>query len=104
MVDAPASAATLAYVSPSKFGNPNVPPASSLVRLQQAAGAFSLQGVLPWKLPAGDVGVAFGGEWLDMTGGGEASRRKASVLCAVALVEIAAARHHRFGLVRVQAS
>ena len=58
-----ASAGTLAYVSPSKFGNPDVPPSSALVRLQQAAGAFSLQGVLPWKLPAGDVGVAFGGEW-----------------------------------------
>lgn len=58
-----ASAGALAYVSPSKFGNPNVPPSSALVRLQQAAGAFSLQGVLPWKLPAGDIGVAFGGEW-----------------------------------------
>ena len=31
--------------------------------MQQASGAVSLQGVLPWKLPAGDIGVAFGGEW-----------------------------------------
>ncbi|MBV9550158.1 MAG: TonB-dependent receptor [Alphaproteobacteria bacterium] len=57
------SAGTLAYVSPAKYGSPLVPPSSSLTRMQQAAGAFSLQGVLPWKLPAGDVGVAFGAEW-----------------------------------------
>ncbi len=29
----------------------------------QTAGALSLQGVLPWALPAGEIGVAFGGEW-----------------------------------------
>ncbi|MBV9548926.1 MAG: TonB-dependent receptor [Alphaproteobacteria bacterium] len=57
------SAGTMAYVAPAKYGSPTVPMANTLTRLQQAAGAFSLQGVLPWKLPAGDVGVAFGAEW-----------------------------------------
>ena len=62
--DGAASAATLAYISPAKFNAPNGKGlGTTLVRMQQASGAFSLQGVLPWKLPAGDVGVAFGGEW-----------------------------------------
>jgi len=62
--DGAASAATLAYVSPGKFNAPNGNGVgTTLVRMQQASGAISLQGVLPWKLPAGDIGVAFGGEW-----------------------------------------
>ena len=28
-----------------------------------SAAAFSMSGVLPWVLPAGEIGVAFGGEW-----------------------------------------
>jgi len=62
-----ASAGTLAYVSPAKYDitpyGQAQPMATSLTRMQQAAGEFSLQGVLPWKLPAGDVGAAIGGGW-----------------------------------------
>jgi outer membrane receptor protein involved in Fe transport len=36
---------------------------SIIANLQQEAGAVTLTGVLPWKLPAGDIGVATGGEW-----------------------------------------
>jgi hypothetical protein len=58
-----ASAATMQYVAPGKFNIPGPGNGTGLFRMQQASGAFSLQGVLPWKLPAGDIGVAFGGEW-----------------------------------------
>ncbi len=62
--DGAASTGTLSYVSPNKFNNASKDGmGTALIRMQQASGAFSLQGVLPWKLPAGDVGVAFGGEW-----------------------------------------
>ena len=30
---------------------------------QQEAAAFSMSGVLPWQLPAGEIGVAYGAEW-----------------------------------------
>jgi iron complex outermembrane receptor protein len=36
---------------------------STITQLSQSAGALSLSGVLPWALPAGEIGVAFGGEW-----------------------------------------
>ena len=62
--DGAVSAGTLSYVSPAKFNAANgLGLGTALTRMQQASGAFSLQGVLPWKLPAGDIGVAFGGEW-----------------------------------------
>ena len=34
-----------------------------LARSTQVAGAFSMNGVLPWQLPAGEIGVALGAEW-----------------------------------------
>jgi outer membrane receptor protein involved in Fe transport len=46
-------------LNPSKTGSQG----TVVVNLAQAAGAFSMAGVLPWALPAGEVGVAFGGEW-----------------------------------------
>ena len=61
------SAGTLSYVSPAKYDitpyGQSQPMSSSLTRMQQAAAEFTLQGVLPWKLPAGDVGAAIGGGW-----------------------------------------
>jgi len=61
------TAGTLSYVSPAKYavtpyGQPT-PYSTALTRMQQAAGEFSLSGVLPWKLPAGDVGVSIGADW-----------------------------------------
>ncbi len=61
------SAGTLQYTSPGKYAitayGQSQPLSTVMTRLQQASGALSLQGILPWKLPAGDVGVALGGEW-----------------------------------------
>ncbi len=34
-----------------------------IANMQQESAAFSMSGVLPWTLPAGEIGVAFGGEW-----------------------------------------
>ena len=34
-----------------------------LARTTQVAAAFSMSGVLPWALPAGEIGVAYGAEW-----------------------------------------
>ena len=36
---------------------------SITTQLTQSTGALSVSGVLPWVLPAGEIGVAFGGEW-----------------------------------------
>ena len=34
-----------------------------IARMQQEAAAFTMSGVLPWALPAGEIGAAFGAEW-----------------------------------------
>jgi len=36
---------------------------SVIAKMQQEAAAFSMSGVLPWVLPAGEIGAAFGAEW-----------------------------------------
>jgi outer membrane receptor protein involved in Fe transport len=46
-------------LNPAKTGILN----STLTQLTQTAGALSLTGVLPWQVPAGEIGIAFGGEW-----------------------------------------
>jgi outer membrane receptor protein involved in Fe transport len=72
-----ASSALLNYVKPSL--NYQVAEATGnqtngeldrlLVRMNQVEGAATMQGVLPWQLPAGEVGVSFGAEWrLDQSG------------------------------------
>ena len=49
--------------------NPGLNPAKTgiqdtiLVHMQQEAGALTMSGVLPWALPAGEIGVAYGAEW-----------------------------------------
>jgi len=60
--DGAASAGTMSYTSPAKYGATDGL-GTALIRMQQASGAASINGVLPWKLPAGDIGVAFGAEW-----------------------------------------
>jgi outer membrane receptor protein involved in Fe transport len=50
------------------FVNPGVDPQSGFldqveVRTAQTAAGASLTGVLPWKLPAGDIGIATGAEY-----------------------------------------
>src|SRR6185503_9882821 len=34
-----------------------------LVRMHQIEGSATMNGVLPWQLPAGEVAVSFGAEW-----------------------------------------
>jgi len=34
-----------------------------VANMQQEAAAFTMSGVLPWAMPVGEIGVAFGGEW-----------------------------------------
>jgi outer membrane receptor protein involved in Fe transport len=46
-------------LNPEKTGILN----STLTQLSQTAAALTLNGVLPWHLPAGEIGVAFGGEY-----------------------------------------
>jgi len=46
-------------LNPEKTGILN----STITQLSQTAAALSLNGVLPWSLPAGEIGVAFGGEY-----------------------------------------
>ena len=36
---------------------------STITQLSQTAAALTLTGVLPWQMPAGEIGVAFGGEY-----------------------------------------
>jgi outer membrane receptor protein involved in Fe transport len=51
--------------------NPSASSANGLPKSQEtvttyttlSAAAFSMSGVLPWQLPAGEIGVAFGAEW-----------------------------------------
>jgi outer membrane receptor protein involved in Fe transport len=49
--------------------NPGINPDRSgiegqvIANMQQEAAAFSMSGVLPWQLPAGEIGVAYGAEW-----------------------------------------
>ncbi|HVZ27608.1 MAG TPA: TonB-dependent receptor, partial [Rhizomicrobium sp.] len=58
---APVAAATLAYVDPGRL-NLALQDTGHWINNQQVASA-SMQGTLPWELPAGKVAVAFGGEW-----------------------------------------
>jgi outer membrane receptor protein involved in Fe transport len=56
--------ATRNYINPGL--NPAKNPGQTetvLARSTQVAGAFSMNGVLPWQLPAGEIGVALGAEW-----------------------------------------
>jgi len=46
-------------LNPEKTGILN----STITQLSQTAAALSMNGVLPWALPAGEIGVAFGGEY-----------------------------------------
>jgi outer membrane receptor protein involved in Fe transport len=34
-----------------------------IAQMQQSSAAFTMSGVLPWALPAGEIGVAYGAEW-----------------------------------------
>ena len=67
--DNPVSNAARNYISPGQnpYGTElsGVPKVTEHVTayLNLSAGAFSMSGVLPWQLPAGEIGVAFGGEW-----------------------------------------
>ncbi|HWB96052.1 MAG TPA: TonB-dependent receptor [Bryobacteraceae bacterium] len=58
---APVSAQTLAYVDPGRL-DLSLEDTGHWINNQQVASA-SMQGTLPWELPAGKVAVAFGGEW-----------------------------------------
>ncbi len=44
-------------------GSENVSCSRSRSYTTLSAAAFSMSGVLPWQLPAGEIGVAFGAEW-----------------------------------------
>ncbi len=56
-----ASQAAINYISPGRT-NPAIEDQATFV-MQQTVMAASAQGVLPWGLPAGNVAVAFGGEY-----------------------------------------
>ncbi len=46
--------------------NPDKNPGSVntvIAQMQQSAAAFTMSGVLPWALPAGEIGAALGAEW-----------------------------------------
>jgi outer membrane receptor protein involved in Fe transport len=57
------SSAAFNYINPG--ANPSASGIQSTVvaNMQQEAGSFSMNGVLPWQMPAGEIGVALGGEW-----------------------------------------
>ena len=57
-----ASDAALNYIQPGRGGNLAVMDQSHY-HLQQEVVAASMQGTLPWELPAGKVAVAFGAEY-----------------------------------------
>src|SRR6185312_6985242 len=57
----PVPAQTLAYVDPGRL-HPELMDQAHWINNQQVISA-SMQGTLPWELPAGKVAVAFGGEW-----------------------------------------
>ncbi len=61
--DGQASVATMNYVKPSLNYRATGELDVNLVRMSQVEGSASMQGVLPWQLPAGEVGVSFGAEW-----------------------------------------
>jgi iron complex outermembrane receptor protein len=48
-------------LNPSKNGGVGLN--SVIAQMQQEAAAFTMSGVLPWQLPAGEIGAAFGAEW-----------------------------------------
>jgi iron complex outermembrane receptor protein len=49
--------------------NPGLNPAKTgiqdtiIAQMAQSSAAFTMSGVLPWALPAGEIGVAYGAEW-----------------------------------------
>jgi len=52
------------YINPGL--NPSANPGALntvIAQMQQEAAAFTMSGVLPWALPAGEIGAAFGAEW-----------------------------------------
>jgi outer membrane receptor protein involved in Fe transport len=55
------------YITPSRNPDSAVDKAnarnSMIAQMVQSSAAFSMSGVLPWVLPAGEIGAAFGGEW-----------------------------------------
>src|SRR5215471_2617000 len=57
-----ASDAAILYVNPGKDPNSGILN-TELVTLNQDVFSGTMQGVLPWELPAGKVAVAFGGEY-----------------------------------------
>jgi len=57
-----ASAGALNYVQPGRSGNRAVMD-SAYFLLEQEVASGSMQGTLPWELPAGKVAVAFGAEY-----------------------------------------
>lgn len=63
-----ASDAALLYVNPGRDPNSGIMNHETIV-MNQTVAALSLQGALPWALPAGEVAVAFGGEYRHETGG-----------------------------------
>ncbi|HEX2759891.1 MAG TPA: TonB-dependent receptor plug domain-containing protein, partial [Rhizomicrobium sp.] len=63
-----ASQDALLYVNPGRDPNSGIIDNETIV-LNQTVAAFSMQGVLPWTLPAGAVAVAFGGEYRHEQGG-----------------------------------
>ncbi len=57
-----ASNATRLYVNPGLNGTSGELDVA-LVRMTQVEGSVEVQGVLPWRLPAGDVAISLGAEW-----------------------------------------
>jgi len=58
-----ASSAVMNYVKPSMNYRANGELDALLVRQHQVEGSATMNGVLPWQLPAGEIAVAFGAEW-----------------------------------------
>lgn len=63
-----ASDAALLYVNPGRDPSSGIVDNETIV-MNQTVGALSVQGVLPWALPAGEVAVAFGSEYRHEQGG-----------------------------------
>ena len=55
------------YITPSRNPEAAADPANArntmIAQMQQSSAAFTMSGVLPWALPAGEIGAAFGAEW-----------------------------------------
>jgi len=52
------------YITPSRNPDANNGDINTMIaQMAQSSAAFSMSGVLPWALPAGEIGAALGAEW-----------------------------------------